>query len=364
MSISQASAPAAHDPGTAPVRSRRTVLALGLATGLAAGLAACATPPPPMRAAPTGPVDPRARTIFEAMQSRRIALLGEVHDNVEQHALGLLAFELLLASGARPALLLEAFDGERQMDLDRLRAYATPPGGGELLIANAGGAGWNWSLYRPFLDRAVEAGLPIVAANVSRADARRVIVDGLAAHGFDAGVPPDVESGQAALVQAAHCGAFDAATAARMARAQIARDQFMARRVLAHRERGVVLLAGNGHVRRDLGIVRWLPAETARETVAIGMLEEGDTDAVAAFDRVVVTARMARPDPCATRPVTAPAATPGPATGATPRGGPPREATPTSARAVPAGPPPGARAQPKRPPRGAQPAQRGPTRRR
>lgn len=325
-----------------PDRGRRA----WLGAGLAAALAACASTPPPMRAPPPATVDPRARALFEAMQGRRLVLLGEVHDNAEQHGLRLLAFELLLASGARPALLLEMFDRERQTDLDRLRAYATLPGGGELLAVNAGGPGWTWSHYRPFLDRAIEAGLPIVAANVSRADARLVVADGLAAHGFDAAVPPDVEAVQAGLVQAAHCGAFDAATAARLARVQLARDQFMARRLAAQADRGALLLAGNGHVRRDVGIVRWLPPELARETVAIGLLEEGDPTPASAFDRVVVTAGAVRADPCAAlRPVATPATPatpatePGPAPSPTPAPTARRTTKPSRATGAPAGRP-------------------------
>jgi uncharacterized iron-regulated protein len=165
------------------------------------------------------------------------------------------------------------------------------------VVAVAGGSGWRWEYYLPFIALALEHGLPVIAANVSRDDARRVMRDGLAAHGFDAAVPDELLAALAAQIEASHCGMLDASTARRMALAQVARDQFMARVLQANAGRGVVLLAGNGHVRTDVGVPRWLSAELRRRSLAVGVLEEGD--ATAAFDRRVFTPPHTRPDPCA-----------------------------------------------------------------
>jgi uncharacterized iron-regulated protein len=86
-----------------------------------------------------------------------------------------------------------------------------------------------------------------------------------------------------------------------MASAQVARDQFMAGRVEANAGRGVVLLAGNGHVRKDRGVPRWLSDESRARSVAIGLLEEGD-DSHSAFDHALTTPSQPREDPCATFP--------------------------------------------------------------
>ena len=60
---------------------------------------------------------------------------------------------------------------------------------------------------------------------------------------------------------------------------------------------GVVLLAGNGHVRRDIGVARWLGAVENR-VFAVGYLESTDESTpVAAFDAVVRTAPAERADP-------------------------------------------------------------------
>lgn len=236
-----------------------------------------------------------------------LLLLGEVHDNPQHHAERLRVFQALLASGARPVLALEQLDREHQAALDKLLATTPRPSVDQIIAAAAPGGGqgsnWNWAFYRPFIEAALQAGLPIVAANVGREEARRVMREGLSAHGFEAAVPADV---QAALVQdivASHCGMVDETIAARMALAQVARDQFMARVLAQHAQRGVVLLAGNGHVRIDVGAPRWLPPELRARSQAVGWLERSpDTAAAAAearrYDEVRSTPPHARPDPC------------------------------------------------------------------
>ena len=250
-----------------------------LASMLALMLAACSTTP----AAP-------------ALKLRLpVVLLGEVHDNAAQHTLRLAAFEALLASGARPALAMEQFDRDKQPLIDALQAQ-TPPPDADALVAAAGGAGWHWPHYKPFISAALAHRLPVMAANVGREEARRVMRDGLAASGFNAAVPPELLAQQAQGIEASHCGMLDAATAGRMALAQVARDQFMARVLQDHAARGVVLLAGNGHVRADIGVPHWLPPAVRARSQAIGVLEDGDT--LNAFDSRVFTVAQARPDPC------------------------------------------------------------------
>lgn len=270
--------------------ARRRVLAAVLAASLLGG-AGCATAP---------------ATAW--VGERPILLLGEVHDHVALHAERLAAFDALLATGARPAIVMEPFDRARQPLIDRLRAEGADAA---RLVAEAGGAGWDWAFYRPYVERALAHGLPLIAANVGRDEARAVMRDGLAAHGFDAAVPADVEAALAAQIEASHCGMVDAAMARRMALAQVARDQAMARAVAAAQaSRGsVVLLAGNGHVRADVGVPRWLGPALRERAWVVGYVERTPADAAApaaAFDRRVEAAPQPRPDPCATmrRPAT------------------------------------------------------------
>ena len=238
-----------------------------------------------------------------------VLLLGEVHDNAAQHALRVQAFQALLITGARPALLMEQFDREAQADIDKLRANQSRVDATKVIAAGAGSPSWNWAFYRPFIDLALAYDLPIVAANVSRTEGRRVMSQGLAASGFDDAVPAHISKALSMAIEASHCGMIDAVTAQRMVPIQVARDQFMARMIETHAARGVVLLAGNGHVRKDIGVPRWLTPATRAKTKAHGYLEVGDdtgsakagatnTTANTAFDAVTVTPAQKRDDPC------------------------------------------------------------------
>ena len=277
---------------------RPALIATRLAGAALLALAGCANTGPP-GVAPT----------LAGQVSPPLLLLGEVHDNAAQPAQRLQRLRQTLATGARPALLMEQFDRERQPQIDQLLGGAAQPRSpaqvqalSDQLEALAGGAqaGWDWALYRPLISLALQQSLPLVAANVSRGDVRAVMQQGLAARGFEAAVPADILAAQAAAIQASHCGQVDAASARRMAQAQVARDQFMARQLVAHAAAGAVLLAGNGHVRKDLGVPRWLPPELQARSRVVGFLEGDAALDAGAFDEVVPSPPQPRDDPCAT----------------------------------------------------------------
>ncbi len=286
------------------LKALRALVAASALTALAT-LSACSSPQPPTPSAT--PTQPPAPPLTQLRASPGQALLlGEVHDNAAQHALraGLLA--KLLAQGDRPALLMEQFDRERQAALDAASQHIADRSPAALdaqvdavVQAGGGGPGWQWPFYRPYIRLALAHGLPIMAANVSRTEARTVMQNGLAATGWRADVPDDIAQAQAASIEASHCGQLNAATAARLALAQLARDQFMARLVAQHAGRGVVLLAGNGHVRADIGVPRWLAPYVRANSRVVGFLEAGDGSASGAYDAQISTPAQPRTDPCA-----------------------------------------------------------------
>lgn len=241
-----------------------------------------------------------------------MVLLGEVHDNAAQHAARAAALRQFLRSGARPALAFEQFDRERQRDIDRARRE-TPPAGTTLadhVIAQASArTGWNWDFYRPYVALALEYDLPIVAAGLSRADAARVAGEGFGAV-FDAEtiralgldqLPPEVLRAQQRAVDDGHCNRLPAESIARLARAQVARDAALALAIRPYLERGVVLLAGNGHV-REIGVPFFLTPEQRARTVTIGLLEQEHAaeELRGRYDASFVTPTQSRADPCAT----------------------------------------------------------------
>jgi len=256
------------------------------------------------------------QALVQVMARRPVVLLGEVHDNAAQHATRAAALRLLLAGGARPAIAFEQFDRERQADIDRARHEAPPAGRplAEHVIEQARPArGWDWALYRPFVELALEYDLPIVAANLSRADAVRVATQGFAAvfdeatrarFALDA-LPPPLLAAHERAVDDGHCNRMPADSLPAMARAQIARDLVLAQAIRPHFARGVVLLTGNGHARNDIGIPFFLSEAERPRVITIGLLERAATDGEWAkhFDVAFSTPVQAREDPCATIPL-------------------------------------------------------------
>lgn len=283
--------------------SLRCALRIKLA-GVCLLLAACAAP---------ARIDLDAQALAAALARRPIVLLGEVHDNMAQHAARASALRQWLRQGARPALAFEQFDRERQTDIDRARRE-TPPAGtsrSQHLIAQASPqrSGWDWALYRPYIDLALEYELPILAANLSRADASRVASQGFAAVfdaaaigalGLDALALAAVRAQERAIDEG-HCKQLPAEMVVRLARSQIARDAALALAIAPQTERGVVLLTGNGHARNDIGVPMFLSAAQRARTVTIGLLEDKDATPEwhSRFDVAFVTPTQPRPDPCA-----------------------------------------------------------------
>ena len=270
------------------------------ALALAALLGACAATEP-------------GREWDARLRGDAVVLLGEVHDNAAQHRLRLAALQRAFAAGWRPSIAMEQFDRGRQADIDRARRER--PGDAQHVIdlaapARAGaGGGWNWDFYRPYVALALRYDVPLIAADLSNGDAAKIVRGGygavfdaaaVAALGLDAPVPAGVESAQEHEIDLGHCHALPRAMWPRMAQAQLARDAVMAEALRSRAAAGgVVLLAGNGHVRRDIGVPRWLGALRQR-IFAVGYLEVGnDSTPVTAFDAVVRTAAAERVDPCA-----------------------------------------------------------------
>jgi uncharacterized iron-regulated protein len=240
-------------------------------------------------------------------------MLGEVHDNVEQHRLRLDVLRRAFAAGWRPAIAMEQFDREHQADIGRARLER--PTDAQHLIdlaapsSKRSGGGWNWDFYRPFVALALEYDVPLIAANLSNADTTQVVRGGypavfdgasIAALGLQRPIAADWQAAQEREIDAGHCHALPQALWSPMARAQLARDAVMASALREHADSGLVLLAGNGHVRRDIGVPRWLGDAWRDRIFTVAYLEQGDeSTSASAFDAVVQTAPAPRRDPCA-----------------------------------------------------------------
>jgi len=234
-----------------------------------------------------------------------IWLMGEVHDNAQGHFYRLKDLESMLGSTWRPALLMEQFDTDRQDALTK--AWQTCKTA-DCVIQAAGGQGWDWPLYEPLIALALKYQLPMVAANLSREQVRSVMQKGFGAvfdaktikqYRLDQPLPQPWLDGQRQAIDLGHCKMLPPPMVDAMVNGQAARDVVFAQLVEQYASQGVVLVAGNGHVRRDLGVYQWLPADLRSRVTIAGYVEPAGLDQ-RLYDRVRLVEEQARLDPCVT----------------------------------------------------------------
>lgn len=251
------------------------------------------------------PISPEI--LVTRLAARRYVLLGEKHDNADHHALQAWILRELIAAGRRPAV---AFEMIRADQSDAIARHLTVSSGDARGLGDAldwGRSGWPaWSMYEPIAAAALAAKLPILAANLSAATTatlRRGGVPGLEAGmvtrlGLDRPLPDDVRSRIATDIVDGHCGHLREASVDGFVLVQRSRDAHMGAVMREAGGDGAVLIAGVGHVRRDVGVPRVLPDT---EVVTLALLE-ARKDMTAppsiAVDYIWFTPRVDDVDPC------------------------------------------------------------------
>ena len=208
-----------------------------------------------------------------------IYLLGEVHDNPKAHSERLSFVETLVAEKFRPVIAMEQFDRENQAALDEAMKSCKSA---DCVIQKAGTKGWEWSFYKPIIEIAIRLGLPIIAANVSSKDTMNVVRDGLDSvlsaktlHEFKLDMPLEkaVYEKQKIAIDAGHCHTLPRSAFKGMVNAQVAREVWMAKIIRENASQGIILLAGNGHIRKDVGVYHWLSEGERARTQVVAFTE-------------------------------------------------------------------------------------------
>jgi uncharacterized iron-regulated protein len=260
------------------------------------------------------------RELVSRLADVRFRLLGEVHDNPAHHEIRARLMRELAATGKRPTVVFEQFD----LGNDAGLIAAQAAGADAEQLAQAGlldRRAWLWPLHKPVVDAAIDMRLPVRAGNLARTSLRA----GAPALLDDNG--PGSErlrtarwsEAQAALLQedivASHCGSLPPAAVPRVVLAQRMRDAAMAQALVDDANAdGAILIAGDGHVRADLGVPVYLHAPTLpgsdASSLAVGFVEVTVDDEKAAdfprrvlarhpgFDYMWLTRSPRREDPC------------------------------------------------------------------
>lgn len=200
------------------------------------------------------PADSAWQAELERWPASDALLLGEQHDAPEHQRWEADSVRWLAERGRLAALVIEMAEAGTGTD-------GLPPDANAAQVYAAlrwNEAAWPWERYRAVVMAAVAAGVPVRGGNLPRSRMRAAMQD----EALDRHLPPAALALQRNAIEEGHCGLLPADRVMPMVRIQLARDASMAQVVQQARQEGrtVLLAAGWGHVRRDLGVPTWLPA--------------------------------------------------------------------------------------------------------
>jgi uncharacterized iron-regulated protein len=236
-------------------------------------------------------------------QEPRIFLLGEVHDNIHAHQERLDFVQRLMKGSSKPVIAMEQFDRNRQTTLNTALTQCPDV---DCVVQAAGAPGWEWSFYKPWVQWALDQKVTLLAANLSDEDVRKVMRQGFSAVYSSEEISklkldqlsPVITAHQTRAIKEGHCNMLPTQAIEPMVKGQIARDVWMAKVINQTDATLIILIAGNGHVRKDVGVFQWLTDDRQRQTQVHGFSEQDDSSNASWFDEPHVVASIDREDPC------------------------------------------------------------------
>ena len=239
--------------------------------------------------------------LIEKIKRANYILLGEFHDNASHHQL-------------RGDLILRLNQSKQIVVVEYLLAGKEVQFSGSTLeslhTAGFNSKAWPWLIYGPLFEQLRISQRPIVGSNLDRSISKAIF------SGENNPIPSSLKvdyqksslsaPAMAALEQdliEGHCGKLPPAYLKPMMLEQRLTDISMAR-VLLERSSGI-LLAGNGHIRKDYGVPQVLKAVAPHQSVVnIAFTEDDGLDSKTVanyrdrYDYVWLTKPIERKDPC------------------------------------------------------------------
>jgi len=233
-----------------------------------------------------------ARTRLDRLLPADALLVGEQHDAKEHQRMEQLVTQALIERRELAALALEMSEQGRS-------TAGLPVDASEDRVREALGwssQAWPWEAYGPAIMTAVRAGVPVHGANLPRSQMRASMQEAA----LDQVLNAQGLKEQQDAVREGHCHMLPESQIAPMTRIQLARDRAMAQTLLSLRQNGktVLLLAGGGHVRRDIGVPAHLGTQL-RSSVLLARAGAADGAAGPEVDMVWPTPALPPKDYCA-----------------------------------------------------------------
>lgn len=275
---------------SSPLRFAALLLLASL-TVVAGGCAG--RPEAPIIALPGADTTSVFRARLDASLPADVLLVGEQHDAAEHHKLEGQIISELAARGLLAALALEMADVG--VSTARLKPSSSDEQARRVLQWDD--KAWPWAVYGPVVMTAVRAGVPVLGANLPRGQMMASMDD----RKLDVRLPGPALKAQQQAIRIGHCNQLPEAQITPMTRIQIARDITMAEAIhqAAFPGKVVVLLAGNGHVDREIGVPQHLPTDLKAKVIHLRAGPAGAKSPVSPLDSVWTTPALPETDYCA-----------------------------------------------------------------
>jgi len=256
-------------------------MAVAMAIALSVSLAGCAA----------GLRTSDLQSRLDAWLPADVLLLGEQHDAPEHQVLQQKIVGALAARGVLAAVALEMADSGSSTAALKSDASEEQARG----ALNWNNDAWPWAAYGPAVMSAVRAGVPVLGANLPRAQMRSSMADAQ----LDERLPAAGLAAQQKLIRQGHCDLLPESQITPMTRIQIAKDKRMANTLQTAVRPGqvVVLITGSVHADKQLGVPQHLPP--ALRVKAIRLRSGSAGIERESFDAVWVTPAIAEKDYCA-----------------------------------------------------------------
>jgi uncharacterized iron-regulated protein len=279
-------------PYSLPIR-RHPLRCLSLVVLCAALMTACANrPEAPIIPLLAGQAAFDTATRLDKLLPADVLLLGEQHDAAEHQQIEQQVVANLAQRGVLAAVALEMADAGTST------ASLHPSSSDEQvqLALRWSDRAWPWSAYGPAVMTAVRAGVPVLGGNLPH----NRMQDSMADSKLDVALPGPALKAQQQGIRTGHCNLLPETQITPMTRIQIAKDISMATTLSQAVVPGkvVVLLSGNGHADRFLGVPQHLGPDLKAKVIRLRAGPDAG-DQASAFDMVWATPALPEKDYCA-----------------------------------------------------------------